>query len=189
MLLFWTSSFFSLLVNTGNLACVFINVLHLTLLFFFFPSYHQQLCEACRLRAVHPCLNRDRSIMRFNAAAAVSAAALLAGSAHADDAQKVLNEETETPTSAPELATFTVSTYQFCFDAAWGLAHVLLIKAGPKHLSAVLIELDIAENWLLTGANGALTLAHQHQGRVPRAVHRRLGRPLEGLPCEEGYWQ
>lgn len=42
--------------------------------------------------------------MKFNAAVAVSAAAILAGNVHAEEAEK--------PASKPELATFTVSQSQ-----------------------------------------------------------------------------
>jgi calnexin len=54
--------------------------------------------------------------MKFNAIAAFGAAALFAGSAYADDAQKVLNDDGTSPTDpeasssvAPEMPTFTVS--------------------------------------------------------------------------------
>lgn len=52
--------------------------------------------------------------MKFNAVAAAVGAAMLAGTAYADDAQKVLKEEVssssaaESSTVAPEMPTFTV---------------------------------------------------------------------------------
>ena len=55
--------------------------------------------------------------MRFNTVAAAVSAALLAGHASADDAQKVLKEESSSTVEAaassvaPELPTFTVSFY------------------------------------------------------------------------------
>lgn len=63
--------------------------------------------------------------MKFNAAA-LSAAALLAGGAYADEAQKVLSEEKTSTAAAAKLPTFTVSSFlpSFVFVAAITSRHL-----------------------------------------------------------------
>lgn len=101
--------------------------------------------------------------MRFNVAAAAASAALLAGGVSADDAQKVLKDESSstvaeaaTSVSPVKLPTFTVSSRRQC-------------SPSPQ-----------------TASNQCIRIAYQAQGSLPRAVYRRLGLALEAFPRQEG---
>lgn len=85
--------------------------------------------------------------MKFNAAAAATAAAMLAGVAHAD--------EVEASPAAVELPTFTVS---------------LFLPNGNGRV-------DASDSWpnspsLTNSLTLALSLAHHHQGGLSRTVYR-----------------
>jgi hypothetical protein len=110
--------------------------------------------------------------MRFSATAALSAAALLTGTVNAD-AQSVLSEASSSvasdassvassATTAPELPTFTVRS--------------LPARIGLSQTSYLAIE-------MLT----TLSVAHKAEGRLHRAIHRRLGGTMEAISRQEGY--
>ena len=107
--------------------------------------------------------------MKFNTVAAAMSAALLAGSAHAED--------TEEKSSAvvPELPTFTVS-----FGNPRGNS-VPRNNQSPLHARLAFFSLE-AMHFLTP-----IFVADYSQGPVPRAVHRRLGQAMEAFPRQEGH--
>lgn len=90
-------------------------------------------------------------------AAAVLSTALLAGAAHAQAEVKDAEASAAAVDSAV-LPSFTVSLNP--------LLAICTVRRHPANLN---------------------TIAYQDQGRLRRAVHRRLGAAMEAIPREEGY--
>ena len=115
-------------------------------------------------------------IMKFNAVSAALGAALLAGSAVADEAQKVVKDESssaESSSTSPQLPTFTVQFFFFpppyssSPSASCNPNRGRLVpgRAAEKYGPHTLVP--DAELLLLTGRSAA----HQVEGGLPGAVH------------------
>ena len=119
--------------------------------------------------------------MRFNAAAVLSTA-LLAGAvqAHGDHAAQKVVEDASAAAEASAQSVLKAATEaaQSVASSASSVAHAALPTFTVSSGVAIQAPKECRTN---------LSIANRHQGRLPRAVHRGLGREMEAISRKEGH--